>query len=337
MITQATIDRLYISIHAPTWGATLDGRVWDQYPEVFQSTLPHGERRSACSRACQISDFNPRSHMGSDRILFTVLWISWIQFQSTLPHGERLADKYSFAAPLRFQSTLPHGERLPSRIEVQKVGDFNPRSHMGSDTVRFILISPIPFQSTLPHGERRLSGRNPHFPSQFQSTLPHGERLIKEQRMKKQKDISIHAPTWGATSRSDAELTAELFQSTLPHGERHLRRLACVLHFYFNPRSHMGSDLTNASAPVIQVHFNPRSHMGSDMESKGRVGLRYDFNPRSHMGSDNSSPYGLKNQSYFNPRSHMGSDAMTWALFGKARKFQSTLPHGERLLLSQGV
>ncbi len=32
-----------ISIHAPTWGATVDGKKIDIAP-VFQSTLPRGER-----------------------------------------------------------------------------------------------------------------------------------------------------------------------------------------------------------------------------------------------------------------------------------------------------
>ena len=35
-----------ISIHAPAWGATIISSV-DHGADVFQSTLPHGERRTA--------------------------------------------------------------------------------------------------------------------------------------------------------------------------------------------------------------------------------------------------------------------------------------------------
>ena len=33
---------------------------------IFQSTLPRGERRSCCNKVTVILDFNPRSHEGSD-------------------------------------------------------------------------------------------------------------------------------------------------------------------------------------------------------------------------------------------------------------------------------
>ena len=54
-----------VSIHAPAWGATRGGR-FIRHRNLFQSTLPHGERPG---RAVVIK---------SDG-----------EFQSTLPHGER--------------------------------------------------------------------------------------------------------------------------------------------------------------------------------------------------------------------------------------------------------
>ena len=32
--------------------------------------------------------------------------------------------------------------------------------------------------------------------------------------------VSIHAPTWGATTLNNASKGGKMFQSTLPHGER---------------------------------------------------------------------------------------------------------------------
>ena len=37
-----------------------------QHQNIFQSTLPRGERRSCCNKVTVILDFNPRSHEGSD-------------------------------------------------------------------------------------------------------------------------------------------------------------------------------------------------------------------------------------------------------------------------------
>ena len=77
----------------------------------FQSTLPQGERHA-----------QPYS-------------TQWRRlFQSTLPQGERLRLYKSFTGDTKFQSTLPQGERPTARhCRRTPAGDFNPRSHKGSD------------------------------------------------------------------------------------------------------------------------------------------------------------------------------------------------------------
>ena len=67
--TRERIDGTYVSIHAPTWGATVsNGRIaWEK---VFQSTLPHGERQLFGEVGGREGSFNPRSHMGSDSLSF---------------------------------------------------------------------------------------------------------------------------------------------------------------------------------------------------------------------------------------------------------------------------
>ena len=58
----------FVSIHAPTWGATVcGGRTL--CITLFQSTLPHGERRGVLYDPLKGIGFNPRSHMGSDLML----------------------------------------------------------------------------------------------------------------------------------------------------------------------------------------------------------------------------------------------------------------------------
>ena len=232
----------------------------------FQSTLPHGERRSCPARLLPLRCFNPRSHTGSDTgSLLTNLMP--LRFQSTLPHGERLdgfrgevntiyvsihaptrgatASCISSSDAKRFQSTLPHGER-PLIL------------------LTFILM--LLFQSTLPHGERRWgllshSARRKRFnPRSHTGSDTRHLRLYSSlcsfnprshtgsdglhRRNLRQQGVSIHAPTRGATMASKVWLSASRFQSTLPHGERRrctastFRQPVC-----FNPRSHTGSDL----------------------------------------------------------------------------------------------
>ena len=165
-----------VSIHAPAWGATvvLQGFRADK---KFQSTLPHGERRSPLPWLpprywFQSTLPHGERHMGFGRLN------TMYMFQSTLPHGERPASLPRVIIPDPFQSTLPHGERPRIRGRKQLEQDsFNPRSRMGSDATPSCAPNRHnAFQSTLPHGERPTSIFRTVNGNWFQSTLPHGER-----------------------------------------------------------------------------------------------------------------------------------------------------------------
>ena len=97
-----------------------------------------------------------------------------------------------------FQSTLPHGERPHRHADAAALPCFNPRSHMGSD------FRP---DTTFTND----SGFNPR--SHMGSDLIMKLYILNEV-------VSIHAPTWGATSYDEAADPLLWFQSTLPHGER---------------------------------------------------------------------------------------------------------------------
>ena len=150
------IISIHSSIHAPTWGATL--KTIDNICIIleFQSTHPHGVRH------------NDRRD-----------WTVWL--------------KISIHAPTWGATTVTFGEPSCSRISIhaptwgatglipaltRRDSNFNPRTHMGCDT-----LQP--------------SGRGPRL--LFQSTHPHGVRQIPNCYIRDRKEISIHAPTWGAT------------------------------------------------------------------------------------------------------------------------------------------
>ena len=208
---------------------------------VFQSTLPRGERLLAVETSYAQTTSQSTLPRG-ERLLPLSEAVLLIRFQSTLPRGERRTCAYHPARCPKFQSTLPHGERrqydgrhdandgfnprshmgsdLPSLIVTADTVCFNPRSHMGSDPAMSSSVRLSKFQSTLPHGERLHGVIQVFRLYQFQSTLPHGERLEKSafitlngsfnprshmgsdvstEKQTLEQQVSIHAPTWGAT------------------------------------------------------------------------------------------------------------------------------------------
>ena len=90
---------------------------------------------------------------------------------------------------------------------------------------------------------------------------------IFESIIKDDIEVSIHAPTRGAT------LSAPYF----------FFFVLC-----FNPRSHTGSDSILLAFRVQMCSFNPRSHTGSDNCTTTLFQRPPSFNPRSHTGSDQS-------------------------------------------------
>ena len=144
-------------------------------------------------------------------------------FQSTHPHGVRRVypnstlqnPRVSIHAPTWgatdfasqvlahfgvFQSTHPHGVRQRKVVSCQ---------------------SSKMFQSTHPHGVRPWQYLTLVDDFEFQSTHPHGVRLKNSLIDGSPLGVSIHAPTWGATTFRFAEKYAK--------GR-------------FNPRTHMGCD-----------------------------------------------------------------------------------------------
>ena len=209
---------------------------------------------------------------------------------------------------------------------------FNSRSRMGSDwpSSASPATSP-PFQFTLPHGERHerdarggtrytvsihapaWGATRTHSPSPsrmtFQFTLPHGERLGSYVRFSALKEFQFTLPHGERPWALLEPVKLSAFQFTLPHGERlgTPGRAGCAQQG-FNSRSRMGSDCSNSSRPSLLTCFNSRSRMGSDCSNSSRPSLLTCFNSRSRMGSDRTAAVPKK----------------------VTRKFQFTLPHGER-------
>ena len=124
-------------------------------------------------------------------------------------------------------------------------------------------------------------------------------------------EISIHAPTRGATIFYLKKRAWKEFQSTLPRGERPLVR--------FERRFGLSISI-HAPTRGATLHF-VRNAVQNRFQSTLPRGERLISNPSSDCQKD------------FNPRSHEGSDQQLRRCNMQELEFQSTLPRGERLLV----
>ena len=99
----------------------------------------------------------------------------------------------------QFQSTHPRGVRLRLVVVMLPMMNFNPRTHVGCDFAILIIAYK-------------------HL--KFQSTHPRGVRLCHTNYRLQTSQISIHAPTWGATRGKISSRCNPKFQSTHPRGVR---------------------------------------------------------------------------------------------------------------------
>ena len=219
-----------------------------------------------------------------------------------------------------------------SSLSVQS--SFNPRAHVGRDTTLFApcsaasvsihaptwgatALAPFSaagnlFQSTRPRGARPLacyrliakSGFNPR---------AHVGRDPKATAAKTTAQVSIHAPTWGATYPNSEPLPGYPFQSTRPRGARPKARKPG------SPESPVsihaptwGATIPYDVLRLLKSCFNPRAHVGRDLpEQRTFAGLPVSIH------------------------------APTWGatrgynLPANEPQFQSTRPRGARLLSSK--
>ena len=102
-------------------------------------------------------------------------------------------------------------------------------------------------------------------------------------------DISIHAPTRGATFTIPTGYIVIAFQSTLPREERRSSSAIMTERMkYFNPRSHERSDM---GLEAVEEKWKFQSTLPREERHKRlpeRVLFLIHFNPRSHERSDNN-------------------------------------------------
>ena len=184
----------------------------------FQSTLPREERLFHNCFEHVFNYFNPRSHERSD----------------TMPTPIKLSRSHiSIHAPTR-------GATSSVVCLNSSMRNFNPRSHERSDHKALkLIVSFYQFQSTLPREERRL-WRWLCKHKRYFNPRSHERSDALASYFGTRTDISIHAPTRGATD---------------------YRRFNMSIKKNFNPRSHERSDgncYTLTSNSGISIHAPTR-------------------------------------------------------------------------------
>ena len=165
--------------------------------------------------------------------------------------------------------------------------NFNPRTHVGCD----------PWISTIvPY----ISNFNPRTHVGCDAVVA----LVL-----RRSEISIHAPTWGAT--------------------RH-NRLAGIHHTDFNPRTHVGCDEGISAIRLDFGNFNPRTHVGCDKMLLSCFSMLLVFQSTHPRGVRHSHLTIRLTYSNFNPRTHVGCDFFLSSYWPQYTKFQSTHPRGVR-------
>ena len=167
-----------------------------------------------------------------------------LRFDSRPRMGSDRHRRVAYGQPLRFNSRSRMGSDVGGGWGGGSHNSFNSRSRMGSDCRG--AVSLIPFCG---FNSRSRMGSDWYIPDAtlldllFQFTLPHGERHLRNNNGAGGREVSIHAPAWGATFGGGGCDTA--------------RRS-------FNSRSRMGSDTHRAVRNAPASCFNSRSRVGSD-------------------------------------------------------------------------
>ena len=190
-----------VSIHASAREATDPASAPPLPADLFQSTPPHGRRRSIGSGEPgkgRVS-IHASAREATGAVIPGVMLTG--VFQSTPPHGRRRGCHPPWPGMTRFNPRLRTGGDYPCRPPMLHRVGFNPRLRTGGDKCAWdIWGESYEFQSTPPHGRRRARLELAALRWKlFQSTPPHGRRRLAWPAAIASETVSIHASAREAT------------------------------------------------------------------------------------------------------------------------------------------
>ena len=148
------------------------------------------------SHALHPHSFNPRTHVGCDVPEIGHLFPVVVSIHAPTWGATIVTQRLHL--PLQFQSTHPRGVRPYTAHGCRMYRCFNPRTHVGCDDYQVSVVRNLDRFNPRTH-----VGCDKAYIGQFDNTL-----------------VSIHAPTWGATTTFFIRVILCKFQSTHPRGVR---------------------------------------------------------------------------------------------------------------------
>ena len=124
------------------------------------------------------------------------------------------------------------------------------------------------------------------------------------------------------------------FQSTHPHGvRRRADRLLSAGEYHFNPRTRMGCDtlICPPTPPLFGISIHAPAWGATWWRSAARRCAQH-FNPRTRMGCDSFISIFLRSAPLFQSTHPHGVRLIFFNEAGDENIFQSTHPHGVRLI-----
>ena len=232
--------------------------------------------------------FNPRAHAGRDGRTQP----SYLRRPSFNPRAHAGRDAAECGLGAHQHNVSIHA---PTRGATRSVSGcrrrrtrFNPRAHAGRDGCRTSA---------------------PRTRSLFQSTRPRGARHRQHGHAGCADEVSIHAPTRGATK-------------TRPDGDE-----LVIVSIHAPTRGATTGGRPAARSLGVSIHAPTR---GATRARGGRRSCRRCFNPRAHAGRDEQAGRPGKAHQCFNPRAHAGRDIRDRMWHPYSGWFQSTRPRGAR-------
>ncbi len=301
----------------------------------FQSTPPRGGRRRPLGDSSAVRCFNPRPRVGGDRAIcrhdrmtsmcfnprprvggddgcasigtglrrVSIHAPAWgatcrpsdvastgYRFQSTPPRGGRHEHSAVSRQSIEFQSTPPRGGRHAGADGQRRTTpSFNPRPRVGGDDRSRQLAQRVDeFQSTPPRGGRRALpvaaiGRDVsiHAPAWGATVLGSCQAGSSQ--------VSIHAPAWGATGTAPIWRRLSMtFQSTPPRGGRPVAATdAAVTLSEFQSTPPRGGRPAGAGSPSVRATVSIHAPAwGATGRRRQPSSIDDSFNPRPRVGGD---------------------------------------------------
>ena len=140
-------------------------------------------------------------------------------------------------------------------------------------------------------------------------------------------DISIHAPTWGATCKCRAPYRDGQISIHAPTWGATGARNGEIIITLFQSTHPRGVRRGRVIGRYSYRHFNPRTHVGCDSILLGLSKTPCHFNPRTHVGCDINGQSTIVSFMNFNPRTHVGCDWCNFASKGHSFPYFNPRTH----------